>query len=54
MFASVDQDLPTLGGGRGGHGRGTQLLGGKLVYSASGIFLTDTFHLPYPYKLSSR
>ena len=42
------------GWGRGGHGRGTQLLGGKLVCSASGIFLTDTFHLPYPYKLSSQ
>lgn len=42
------------GWGRGGHRRGTQLLGGKLGCSALGIFLTDTFHLPYPYKLSSR
>ena len=42
------------GWGRGGHGRGTQLLGGKLVCSALGILLTDAFHLPYPYKLSSR
>lgn len=34
------------GWGRGGHRRGTQLLGGKLGCSASGIFLTDSSIYP--------